>query len=66
MSCRLVYCLSFATASVLLAAYSGILISVMATKHEALPFSDLGGLLQSGTYQFGVLKDAEEVTFFSV
>lgn len=63
---RLVYCLSFLSSTVLLAAYSGILISFITNQQRTIPIVDLDGLLQSGTYKFGALQNSTELTFFSV
>jgi hypothetical protein len=66
ISSRMVYCLSFLSSTVVLAAYSGILISFITNQQEAIRVDDLDGLLHSGTYKFGVLQDSAELTFFSV
>jgi hypothetical protein len=66
ISSRMVYCISFLSATVVLAAYSGILISFITNQQEAIRVDDLDGLLHSGTYKFGVLQDSTELTFFSV
>jgi len=62
----MVYFLSFLSATVVLAAYSGILISFITNQPEAIPVDDLDGLLHSGNYKFGALQDSAELTFFSV
>jgi hypothetical protein len=62
----MVYCICFLGTSVILAAYSGLLISFIANKHETIPFNDLDGLLRSGTYSFGVMNNSVAVTYFSV
>ena len=62
----MVYCLSFLSAMVVLAAYSGILVSFITNQQQTIPVDDLDGLLHSGTYKFGALKDSTELTFFSV
>jgi hypothetical protein len=63
---RVVFCLSFLSSTVVLAAYSGILISFITNQQEAIRVEDLGGLLHSGTYKFGVLQGSAELAFFSV
>jgi hypothetical protein len=42
---RMVCCISFVCEMVLLAAYSGILISFITNQQEAIRFDDLDGLL---------------------
>ena len=66
ISSRMVYCLSFLSATVLLAAYSGNHISFITNEEEAIRVDDLDRLLHSGTYKFGALQDSAELTFFSV
>ncbi|PSN42841.1 hypothetical protein C0J52_14395 [Blattella germanica] len=63
-SCRVVYFLSFIIAVVLLAAYGGILISFIAIKHEELPFTNLEGILKFKKFQFGVIQNSTEFSFF--
>ncbi|XP_021924488.1 probable glutamate receptor [Zootermopsis nevadensis] len=62
---RMVYSLFFLSTSVVLAAYSGLLVSFITNKYGALPFSDLDGLLRSGIYSFGVLNNSIPFTYFS-
>ena len=66
ISSSIVYCLSFLSATVVLAAYSGILISFITNQEDAIRVDDLDGLLHSETYKFGALQDSAELTFFSV
>jgi hypothetical protein len=66
ISSRVVFCLSFLSATVVLAAYSGILISIITNQQESIRFDDVDGLLHSGTYKFGARQDSAELTFFSV
>jgi hypothetical protein len=62
----MVYIVCFLTATVILAAYSGVLISFIAIKQEAIPINDLDELLHSGAYKFHVLWNSTELTFFRV
>ncbi|XP_069695080.1 probable glutamate receptor [Periplaneta americana] len=55
-SCRVVYWVSYLTALVLLAAYSGTLISFLANHRNEFPFFDLKGLLAQNTYLMGTLR----------
>jgi hypothetical protein len=66
ISSRMVYCLSFLSATVVLAAYSGIIISFITNQEDTIQVDDLDGLLHSGIYKFGVLQDSAELTYFSV
>jgi hypothetical protein len=63
--CRIVYGISFLSATVILAAYSGVLNSFIANNQETIPINDMDELLHSGTYKF-VLCNSTEFTFFSV
>jgi len=54
------------TSLVLMAAYSAFLISSLAVQHHNLPFRDLQGLLQDGSYRLGVLRDSYEFNIFEV
>jgi hypothetical protein len=49
-----------------MAAYSAFLISSLAVQHQDLPFRDLQGLLQDGSYRLGVLKNGYEFSMFEV
>ena len=66
VSSRVIFCLSFLSGTVVLAAYSGILISFITNQQEAIRVEDLDGILHSGTYKFGTLQDSAELAFFSV
>jgi hypothetical protein len=54
------------TSLVLIAAYSAFLISSLAVQHHDLPFRDLQGLLEDGSYRLGVLTDSYEFNIFEV
>jgi hypothetical protein len=54
------------TSLVLMAAYSAFLISSLAVQHHDLPFKDLQGLLQDGSYRLGVLKNGYPFYRFQV
>jgi hypothetical protein len=49
-----------------MAAYSAFLISSLAVQRHDLPFRDLHGLLQDGSYRLGVLRDSYEFSMFEV
>jgi hypothetical protein len=66
LSPRVVFCLSLLSATVVFAAYSGILVSFIPNQQEAIRVDDLDGLLHSGTFKFGALQDSAELAFFSV
>ncbi|KAJ4445620.1 hypothetical protein ANN_12302 [Periplaneta americana] len=59
-SCRLVYLIANLIAVVLLAAYSGTLISFLTVHHNKLPFTDLSGLLADPSYSFGLFNIPDE------
>jgi hypothetical protein len=46
-----------------MAAYSAFLISSLAVQHRNLPFKDIQGLLNDGSYRLGVMRDS---TFFNI
>jgi len=54
---RIVNLTSYMTSLVLLTAYSAFLISSLAVQHRNLPFRDLQGLLDDGSYRLGFEKD---------
>jgi len=49
-----------------MAAYSAFLISSLAVQHHNLPFRNLQGLLNDGSYRLGVLKNGFHFTMFEV
>jgi hypothetical protein len=51
---------------VLMAAYSAFLISSLAVEHRHLPFKNLQGLLDDGSYRLGVVRDGSYFNRFSV
>jgi len=64
ISYRVVFCLSFPSSTVVLAASSGILNSFITNRQEAIRVDGLDGLLHSGTFKFGALQDSAELAFF--
>ena len=54
------------TSLVLLAAYSAFLISILAVQHQELPFRDLQGLLDDGSYRLGVVPNTSQFNKFNV
>jgi hypothetical protein len=54
------------TSVVLMAAYSAFLISSLAVQHRPLPFKDVQGLLDDGSYRLGVLRDSSYFDNFNV
>ncbi|PNF35916.1 hypothetical protein B7P43_G06976 [Cryptotermes secundus] len=55
-SCRLLYLTSYLTYVILFTAYSAVFISILAVHQFAMPFLDFQGLLDIGTYRFGVVR----------
>jgi hypothetical protein len=51
---------------VFLVSYSAFLISSLAVQHRDLPFTDLKGLLDDGSYKLGILKNGSTFNRFSV
>jgi hypothetical protein len=60
-----VYLTSLLVGVVLLASYSGALISFLAVKHTVLPFETLQELVRDGTYKF-YLTSGDLLTYFRV
>jgi len=54
------------TSLVLMAAYSAFLISSLAVQQRDLPFRDLQGLLDDGSYRLGVLANSSTLNMFDV
>jgi hypothetical protein len=54
------------TSLVLLAAYSAFLISSLAVQPRALPFRDLQGLVNDGSYKLGVVDNTAVLNIFDV
>jgi len=63
---RIVTLTSHMTSLVLMAAYSAFLISSLAVQHQDLPFRDLQGLLQDGSYRLGVMRNSSDFNMFDV
>ncbi|KZC11092.1 Glutamate receptor [Dufourea novaeangliae] len=61
---RLVHLSVHMTAVVVLAAYSAALISYLAVKTFAMPFTTMEGMLADGSYRFAVVKDSADYSFF--
>ncbi|XP_031847328.2 glutamate receptor U1 [Nomia melanderi] len=61
---RLVHLSVYLTAVVVLAAYSAALISFLAVKTFAMPFTTMDGMLADGSYRFAVIGDSADYTFF--
>ena len=66
LSCRLIYWVSYMVAVVLLAAYSGALISSLALQRIDPPFTTLGGLLRHGGYSVTTLANSAHFNNFDV
>jgi hypothetical protein len=49
-----------------MAAFSAFLISSLAVQPRGLPFTDLQGLLDDGSYKLGVAKDSFTFNLFAV
>lgn len=54
------------TAVVVMAAYSAALISFLAIKTFAMPFTTMEGLLADGSYRFAVVGDSADYSLFQV
>jgi hypothetical protein len=54
------------TSLVLMAAYSAFLISSLAVQRQDLPFRELQGLLQDGSYRLGALRNGYGFNIFEV
>lgn len=51
---------------IILAAYSAALISFLAIKVFVMPFTSMEGLLEDGSFKFGVVRDSADYSFFQV
>jgi hypothetical protein len=63
---RIVNLTSYVTSMVLMAAYSAFLISSLAVQHRALPFRNLQGILDDGSYKLGVMRNSSNFNIFNV
>lgn len=63
---RMMHFVIHLTAVVILAAYSAALISFLTVYTFIMPFTTMDGLLQDGTYRFGVVDDSADFSFFQV
>lgn len=63
---RMVHLSVHLTAVVVIAAYSAALISYLAIKTFAMPFTTMKGLLENGGYRFAVVANSAEYSFFQV
>jgi hypothetical protein len=65
-SSRIVILTSYMTSLVLLAAYSAFLISSLSVRPRDLPFRDLHGLVNDGSYKLGVVDNTAVLNIFDV
>jgi len=65
LAIRIVYLTSYVMSMVILAAYSGALISFLTVQRTVLPFETLEEFLHDGTYNLQVLPGAE-ISYFNV
>ena len=65
-SARIVNLTLYITSLVVMAAYSAFLISSLAVQQRELPFRDLQGLLNDGSYRLGVMKNSSYFNIFNV
>ncbi|PSN40519.1 Ionotropic receptor 160 [Blattella germanica] len=63
-SCRLIYLMTYLLAVVMFVMYSAIFISFLTIKRYNLPFDDFDGLLNDGSYEFGVLSGSARINYF--
>ncbi|KAL7301179.1 hypothetical protein TKK_0006150 [Trichogramma kaykai] len=61
---RMIHLVIHFTGVILVAAYSAALISFLAVKVFVMPFTTMLGLLEDGSYKFGVVKDSADYGFF--
>jgi hypothetical protein len=54
------------TALVLMAAYSGTLVSFLTVRRTILPFRTLRELLEDGSYQLGLMAKTAQYDYFAV
>ena len=48
------------------AAYSAMLVSFLAVQTMVLPFEDVEGMLEEGTYKLGILRGTSQLDYFRV
>jgi hypothetical protein len=65
-SVRIVTLTSYITSLVILAGYSASLISSLAVERRHLPFKNLQGLLNDGSYKLGVAGNSSQFYIFEV
>ena len=58
--------ISYVTSLVVMAAFSASLISSLAVQPRHLPFRDLKGLVNDGSYRLGVLQNSSKFSIFDV
>ena len=63
---RIVILTSYMTSLVLIAAYSAFLISILAVERQDLPFRDLQGLLDDGSFRLGVVPNTSQFNILNV
>ncbi|KAJ4445621.1 hypothetical protein ANN_12303 [Periplaneta americana] len=64
LSGRLAFAVASLTSVVVYTAYSAILMSYLAVHIDRLPFYDLKGLLEDGSYQLGTLRGSSAHVYF--
>jgi hypothetical protein len=65
-SVRIVFLTAHTTSLVIMAAYSAFLISSLAVQPRELPFRDLQGLLNDGSYKLGIVDRTSTINIFDV
>ena len=63
---RILSLISYMTSLVLLAAYSAFLVSSLAVQQRDLPFRDLQGLLNDGSYRLSIERNSYIFNLFDV
>jgi hypothetical protein len=63
---RIVILTASVVSMVLMAAYSAFLISSLAVQRQHLPFRDLQGILDDGSYRLGVFRGGSYFNMFRV
>nr|CAD7197664.1 unnamed protein product [Timema douglasi] len=63
-SCRLILMSNFLSSFILVSSYSAFVISYLTVQKVEMPFRDLAGMLDDGTYKFAVLAHSTQLTMF--
>nr|CAD7256869.1 unnamed protein product [Timema shepardi] len=63
-SCRLILMSNFLSSFILVSSYSAFVISYLTVQRVEMPFRDLAGMLDDGTYKFAVLAHSTQLTMF--